>query len=783
MAFELKKFQATAARQIVDRYVVFANHEDRPGTRRRPNPYFQSLSSITGSGKTPILAQGVAEMRLVMQTQCEPIILWMSKARSVVSQTNLNFSSGGKYSSLIEGFYVTSIKEINGNLITDSSLPLLITLTTGSFNQSAKENGGLNLHQPNEDCFGGKSPWEVLRGRKSGNQRRPLIIVYDEAHNLSEQQTVLLEELEPEAYLMASATLLFPRSFIEDVIKPYDRWAEKHLDIKAPFDSIEVDSREVVKQGLIKRHIHFDGTTASMESCIDALLVQYHYLVRESSPLGISPKAIYVCDTNIVKGEGIDDPGASFEFRKSPMIRIWRYLVESGIDPKTIAVYTSQLEIDPLNKPTDFNLFGKKEDDFFVFQAGKFQHIIFNQSLQEGWDDPECYLGYIDKSIESRVRIEQIIGRILRQPKAKHYENPNLNTAQLFIRVDRKETFSTVVDSVKNKLNATLSPDFLRYSYSDKDVEKAVEISPKLNPKLGLVNIELRDVKNLINNLLSPLCEFNDGDRVATGTSETSSKIIDVETGGLVDKTDWSVGPSKTRQVRLRWLISTRIRELSQRVLHIINTADRMFDVPVHFGSLIDTQIMRVAKESVKLYREHASLDYNHEAEFEFCPIFVRYSTATSFDNAVYDQYSGMNSFERSFALALDGLPARKGYKKLIWHRNPSSDGGYVIPLLDDGETDNFSPDFIVWHKGLVFCLDTKGRHLLDEAVRRKLFDIKEGRTTKLVTRFITKGKQDSINDKPSKDGYTVWRFKDNREYPVPCDSIDEAAEITLEEY
>ena len=33
--------------------------------------------------------------------------------------------------------------------------------------------------------------------------------------------------------------------------------------------------------------------------------------------------------------------------------------------------------------------------------AGNFRHIIFNLSLQEGWDDPECCFAYIDKQIGS----------------------------------------------------------------------------------------------------------------------------------------------------------------------------------------------------------------------------------------------------------------------------------------------------------------------------------------------------------------------------------------------
>ncbi len=788
MSFTLRTFQSKAAGQIAERYRKFATSKARPQRYHgSPKPFYQALASITGSGKTPMLAQAVAEIRLAIPSKVEPIVIWVSKARSVVAQTYQNFIPGGKYSNLIDQFRVATNKEINGEIIGDGSAPLILTLTTGLFNQSAKDSGSLNFHQPNQDKFGGKSPWEILISRQSGGERRPLIVVYDEAHNLSEQQTILLEELEPEAYLMASATLKFPRSFQDDVITPYTSWARKIGVLENNVETTEVPSAAVVGEGLVKKHIHFDGSTAKMESSLEAVLSQHRYLASEAVKYGISPKAIYVCDTNITKGEGGESSSGEtgFNASKSPMIRIWKYLKSAGIDPKTIAVYTSQLDIDNTTKPLDFNLFGKKEEDFATFQAGNYQHIIFNQSLQEGWDDPECYICYIDKSMESRIQIEQVIGRVLRQPKTTHYDNPALNTAQFFIRVDKKETFSTVVDSVKNRLGVTI-PNYVSQKYSDKSVERQIPLEPRFRPKLGMIGIELGGVEGKVNSLLTPLKSFCSSDGSASGLSETSTKVVDVETGTLVDKSEWTHSHASTRSVRLRWLVSTRIRERSHRVLNIIKTDDKLFDNLVQFGSVIDHHVIRIAEDAVRLYAQHAHLNYKSNDAFEFGKLQIRPSSAMHFNNSVYEKYSGLNDLELSFARALDGLGCLSNdsiYRDLKWHRNPSFGGGFVIPLLDEGDSANFSPDFLVWHNDLVFCLDTKGPHLLTDAIRQKLYDIKEGMSTKVLTRFITKGKQNRINEKPLSEGYTVWRFKDNREYPVPVDSIDDAAEEALKTY
>jgi hypothetical protein len=117
---ELEKFQEEAAEQITSRYSFFAAHPDRPGTRRIASPFFQALSAITGAGKTPILAQTVALIR--SELQAEPIVLWMSKARSVVSQTFNNFN-GGKYSFLVDGFQISQISDLRHEALADRTTP------------------------------------------------------------------------------------------------------------------------------------------------------------------------------------------------------------------------------------------------------------------------------------------------------------------------------------------------------------------------------------------------------------------------------------------------------------------------------------------------------------------------------------------------------------------------------------------------------------------------------------------------------------------------------------
>src|SRR4051794_26588225 len=102
-AIELKPFQREASDTIVRRYHELVSDPKRPMVYAGwPVPFYQALSALTGAGKTPILADAVAQIRASMSG--EPIVLWISKAKAVVEQTAANFQGGGKYAHLIEGF-------------------------------------------------------------------------------------------------------------------------------------------------------------------------------------------------------------------------------------------------------------------------------------------------------------------------------------------------------------------------------------------------------------------------------------------------------------------------------------------------------------------------------------------------------------------------------------------------------------------------------------------------------------------------------------------------------
>jgi type III restriction enzyme len=506
-----------------------------------------------------------------------------------------------------------------------------------------------------------------------------------------------------------------------------------------------------------------------METCVDDLMARMRTLQTEITArgLGFKPKAIYVCKTNMNDDGSKDDAGAMFENRNAPPIKIWRHLVEEQkVDPKTIAIYANLSFVEG-NKPDQINLFSKGESDFEDFSAGDYQHIIFNLALQEGWDDPACYLAYIDKSMGSSIQVEQIIGRVLRQPKAEHYDNPLLNSAHFFLRVDKKTVFEETITAVKEKLQNEGAPIEIVGNFGSFG-GGAEDLLPKddISVEICHIHANAEEACERIADMIATFPTFVEGGVDAVGQAHSAKEFIDLmKLESEPGQTKWTA-TGHTNPVRLRWFVESALRIRSKGAKAVTDLQNKKFDVRVQVHSNAHKAADKLAMEIAGAYYDLTDLVYESLRPFVFGAIRVQ-KNAISFNHALYERYSGMNKFELTFAQALDETA-------LTWHRNPSN-GGFHIPLLTDGDTASFFPDFIVWKGGKIFCLDTKGSHLLTDAVARKLFDIQEDGKTKVQVRFITEGKQTELRGKIIKGGYTVWKIKNGSPAAIHFDDLQKA--------
>jgi type III restriction enzyme len=138
---ELKEFQKQAADQIAER---FAKYYESPPMRGRQNdlrvvPFYQSLASITASGKTVILADAISTMSAMLPLA--PVVLWLSKGKVVVDQTASNLAPGGKYNHLLGNANFSYLAEYDPLDVRTSTAPLVFFATVGTFNQKDREKG------------------------------------------------------------------------------------------------------------------------------------------------------------------------------------------------------------------------------------------------------------------------------------------------------------------------------------------------------------------------------------------------------------------------------------------------------------------------------------------------------------------------------------------------------------------------------------------------------------------------------------------------------------------
>lgn len=382
---------------------------------------------MTGAGKTPILAKVVGDL-------APAIVLWTSKSSAVADQTYRNLT--GKYAHLLpSGTRVVRERPSKGEWedLIESTTGLTIWVTTvGSWNEAefadseGSETARLNMHRPQKDWGGDRSPWDQLRS----SPQRPLWVVYDESHNQTPTQLEQLIGLRPIGFLLASATPPSGGQFdrFVEVVDEDDRAREI-----AARGRYQVPTMDVVKNELLKHTIMVENFDSDADQLLDAAVDLHKELTEAANAesTSLTPKALYIVErSNPSKDEIVSRP-----------VAIWEGLRARGVPAESIAIYT-QTKVMP-------------EDAIRVSSLAELQphhvHIICNRALQEGWDDPEAYIEYFDDESNSYTRIAQVIGRALRQPNARHHEDDRLNTSTLFVRVPNR-TFDGIVDGLRAEL-------------------------------------------------------------------------------------------------------------------------------------------------------------------------------------------------------------------------------------------------------------------------------------------------------------------------------------------
>ena len=761
---ELIKFQITASEMIATRLADYLK-DPLMKTKEEIIPFYQNLSSITGSGKTLILADCVEQIRAHLTTQ--PIVLWLSKGKVVVSQTLENLSNG-KYAENIPNFDVKPLLTCKERDLQDDKKGLILIATVGKINQKDKEDGDRHVFQTGFDNAD-SSLWNMLKKRQSLlGVKRDLIIIYDEGHNLSDQQTQILLDLSPTALIAASATTKVPKALEWYIARLKNEKGMKDKDLV-----FAVSNKEVVDSGLIKKHISLAGYLTPMELAINNLLDDMKETEEATKKYDCRflPKAIYVSDTNMLLATSeVDNHLIPFNERRARPIRIWRHLVEQGVPPEEIAVYCNLKFDKRFPKPDKFNLFSGGDNDYEEFTKGSFRHIIFNQSLQEGWDDPACYFAYIDKDMGSNTQVTQVIGRVLRQPNVTHYSDDKLNMANFYIKTDEKDVFKSILEEVRKTLSIDIPEISISYHLgSGKNKIRPTE-KPRHDvevPDIAIVSDRaITEVKNVIDKMI----DYSNDDTNTIGEGSTIKVITDI--GSNEDGHEVTTVTTHSNGVTVRWIFKRELDKLAKNAITICDISAPKFDALVEYSSNAASYVKEEAAKIAEIYRQNSIIMQNPLDTVPVGEVIIN-DESIEFRNSVHARYSDFNSFELDFAKELD----KTG---LVWMRNPKN-GILKIKLLDGKGTDNFNPDFIVWTDHIVYAFDTKGNHLIHTDSVRKLFHLEKACDGKdLVIKLISEKKYNVHGQVIDQKGYTVWQLKQGQLSPITCSTIRETIDACI---
>lgn len=383
------------------------------------NPEKQKLivfKAPTGSGKTVMMAKYIEAMKEESDEFC---YLWLT-----IGKGNLHQQSRKKLDNILEG--IPSVKLLE-DVILDGEIKQNQVVVMNWEKLNNKKDGEWQNVLMRE---GEKTNFGQLLERT--NKKRKVILIIDESHHST--NTATANELKD---------LIQPKIMIEVSATPIHKPSQENVD-----DNLEAFVRvkvaDVIRDGIIKKEVLINDNLTKIDTTDKHKLEiafemafekrQSLHELYQSEKIPVKPLCL-IQIPNSAEGEAV-------------MSELLPLLKAKGVSvkKKNLAIWTSHQKenLDTIDSPTS-----------------KVDFLIFKTAIATGWDCPRAQVLFKLRDVKSDIFDIQTIGRILRMPEQKHYQNEELNKSYVYINNEdfeiKMDKEYTMVKHLRAKLKEGLT--------------------------------------------------------------------------------------------------------------------------------------------------------------------------------------------------------------------------------------------------------------------------------------------------------------------------------------
>ena len=383
---DLKLFQEKAINKIL-KEVKEILEENREGTI-----VFQSP---TGSGKTYTMSNVIQKLALDIDFSNQDFcFVWVSIGKGELHKQSykslIKYFNGAPSAYLLEQEFFGSRSYIGKNEV--------VVVNWDKINQ--KDNSSdkwKNVLMKDKETY--NFP-EILENTRE--QDRKIILIIDESHQstTTARATELRDEIiKPVITLEMSAT---------PTLNQYDKL-------------VKVNPMEPISEGLIKKEIIINQDIDEIsEEDIDSqeLVMECAYKKRLELK-----KAYEDIGVNI-------NPLVLIQLPNSDAGDIKKEFVEKFLQKKGVSIINGNLAIWLSEEKQN------TESPYIIPNDSSVDFLIFKQAIDTGWDCPRAQILVKFRETQSIVFEIQTVGRILRMPDGKHYDNEILNRGYVFSNIE-----------------------------------------------------------------------------------------------------------------------------------------------------------------------------------------------------------------------------------------------------------------------------------------------------------------------------------------------------------